>query len=114
MWPRRSVAIAGNGLKGLSSDIDSFACAGLDEDVVPPLINEATFSNQLCVSDRVANDVEAKIIAAIAVRLVIAISRVRDFLKSDRLELEDVAVGRVEENILIEAPNKLVKDVRGF
>jgi len=45
---------------------------------------------------------------------VIAISRVRNFLKSDRLELEDVAVGRVEENILIEAPNKLVKDVRGF
>ena len=82
--------------------------------MVPHLINEATFSNQLCVSDRVANDVEAKIIAAIAVRLVIAISRVRDFLKSDRLELEDVAVGRVEENILIEAPNKLVKDVRGF
>ena len=81
-------------------------CAGLDEYAGPPLIVEATVSNQLCVSDRVANEVEAKIIAAIAVKLVIAISRVRDFLEIDRFELVDTVVGRVIENILIEAPNQ--------
>ena len=79
--------------------------AGLDEDVDPPFINEATFSNQLCVDVKVANDVAAKIIVAIAVRLVIAISRARVFVKIDFFELVDAVVGRVTENILIEAPN---------
>jgi hypothetical protein len=69
------------------------------------LINDATFPNQLCVSERVANDVDAKIIAAIAARLVIATNRVRDFLRIDRFELKIAGVGRVKEDILIEAPN---------
>jgi len=89
------------------SDINSFVRAATGELVEPPLIIEATFVNQLCVSDLVAKELEANAIAANATSAVIAPNRALDFFSIERLELGDEVFGVVEKNILIEAPNRV-------